>query len=1065
MPCTKSTPFSTKPIRKNKQPDTIFMKLQIVDIILRRPVTVVMLSLMVIGFGLFALSNLKVTLYPSLDIPVVAISTGYRNVSPDDMVALLVEPIEAAVAGIDGIESIESNARKGSAFIRMNLKPGTNARKVELDAREALDRIRNNLPREATPPVIFQFDPENFPVMRLSVEASNRGLDELRNLSIELVEPLLERINGVASADTRGGLQRIVYVDLNPELMAMNRLTTSQVESAIRANNVQIPVGNLVVNRSSYSIRAQSVFVNVAEIEQTVVTMRNGTQPVRISDVARVSDSFEDVTTVEEVNGKNSVTVEIQKQSDANTLEVTNGVLEALPEIIQRLPPGVYINVLSNEGTSIETSINNLAQSAVFALILVVLILILFLGGWRSSSVVAFSIPISMTATFAAMYFMGLTLNFVSITGLALAVGLLVDSSIVVLESIVGKLEEGRPLFKAASEGTKEVIGALWGSTLSTLVVFLPFLFISGMTSVFMRDLAITISLAISFAFLASIILVPVFASRILPKGGFKKVSRMSMLFSILEKYYGRSLQWVLTHKMIAFVFIVGIFYGTWYFNSNIESTFLPSSDAGQINVNVELPPGTNLVRTAEAIKDISEQLRQEPYVQTIVTSIGTSGFRSDSNVGRITLTLTPADDRELTSDQIAVQLRRRFDLAGVRVSIFASGGSAFRFRGGGGGWGGVGNTIRVTLFGQDTEILVGIANRIEEVMMLDTMVVSVNNPTTSGLPEMHYIVDRQRVSRAGSNLSEVANSFKTQARGTQVGFFRTGGREVPIEVRLGEEYRQSLQDLQQFQILQIADQRVPLENLGRFETVEAMSRITRRDRETMMDVSVSVIGAVDAQRDRIIELFENEIVLPDGYRYEFAGTNQDTQQGRSDIFIALLFGLILTYMVMASKFENFRDPFVIMFSIPLAFFGSYLMLYFTGTPWSVPAGLGMIILVGIVINNGIVMVDYIHQYCTREQDNNNYIANLVIAAKRRMRPILLTALTTIGSMIPLALELGSGSETWSPLALTVIGGLAFSAIFTLYVVPVVLVSISKSRRRAAKEYKLHLATIKTQLS
>lgn len=1033
------------------------MKYKIVDNILHRPVTVVMLSLLVIGFGLFAFSKLKVTLYPSLDIPVVAISTGYRNVNPEDMMKLLVEPIEAAVSGINGVESVESNARKGSAFIRMNLKAGTNARQVELDAREALDRIRNNLPREATQPVIFQFDPENFPVMRLSVEASNRGLDELRTLSIELIEPLLERIGGVASADTRGGLQRMVYVELNPLLVAQYKLTTAQIENAIRQNNVQIPVGNLVSDRRNYSIRAQSVYATVEEIGQTIIANNDGL-PVRVSDVGDVLDSFVDVTSLEEVNGKNSVTIEIQKQSDANTLEVTNGVIDAIPDIIDRLPPGVNINVLSNEGTSIESSINNLAQSALFALALVVLILVIFLGGWRSSSVVALSIPISMTATFASMYFMGLTLNFVSITGLALAVGLLVDSSIVVLESIIGKIEDGNSIFDSAVEGTKEVIGSLWGSTLTTLVVFLPFLFTTGIASVFMKDLAITISLAIGFAFLASFILVPVFASRLITAKDVAKQNKMSRIFKRMEGYYETSLKWVVTHKLVMVAVIIGIFVGTWYFNKNIESILLPQADAGQINLNIELPAGTNLVQTASAMKGIADQLQNEEYVQTIVTSIGQAGFRADSNFGRITLTLTPADERTLTSDEIAMQLRRRFDLAGVRVSIFASGGSGFRFGGGGGGWGGVGNTVRVTLYGQDTDLLVGISNRIEEVMVQDSLVISVDNPRTDGVPEMQYVLDRQRVSRAGSNLSEVANSFKTQARGTQVGFFRSGGREVPIEVRLKEEYRQSLQDMREFEVVQVGDQRIPLTSLGTFQTVEGVNRITRRDRETIMDVSISVSGNAQAQRARIIELFENEIVLPDGYRYEFTGSNQDQDSANQSLLYALLFGLILTYMVMASKFENFRDPFVIMFTIPLAFFGSYLILWLTGTPWSIPAGLGMIILVGIVINNGIVMVDYIHQYCDKEINNNDYITNLIKASKRRMRPILLTALTTIGSMIPLALELGSGSETWSPLALAVIGGLAFSSLFTLYIVPVLLIGISKKRRQAAKAYKLQLS-------
>ena len=1029
------------------------MKYSIVDKILYRPVTVIMLSLLVIVFGLFALSNLKVTLYPSLDIPVVAISTGYRNVNPEDMATLLVEPIEAAIAGIDGVESIESSARKGSAFIRMSLKPGTNARQVELDAREALDRIRNTLPVEATPPVIFQFDPENFPIMRLSIQASNRGLDELRTISIEQIEPLLERIGGVASADTRGGLQRTIYVELNPVQMAQYGLTTSQVESAIRQNNQQIPVGNLVVNRQNYSIRAESVFGNVEEIANTIIT-NSEREPVRIRDVGNVMDSFVDVTTLEEVNGRNSVTIEIQKQSDANTLDVTNGVLESLPDITDRLPPGIFVDVLSNEGTSIETSINNLAQSALIALVLVVVILVVFLGGWRTSTVVALSIPISMTATFAAMYFMGLTLNFVSITGLALAVGLLVDSSIVVLESIVGKVEDGESIFKAAVEGTKEVIGSLWGSTLTTLVVFLPFLFTTGITNVFMQDLAITISLAISLSFLASFILVPVFASRMLTAKIVNNTNIITRMFKRLEGFYANSLKWVVTHKLIMSLVIVGIFYGTWFFNSSIESILLPSSDAGQININVELPSGSNLVQTATTIREISEQLQNESYVETIVTSIGQGGYTADSNIGRISLTLTPADDREITSEEIALQLRRRFDLAGVRVSIFASGGTGIRI-GRGGQWGGIGNNIRVTLIGPETELLVAMSNRIEEVMLQDSLVISVDNPRTSGVPEMHYILDRQVVSRAGSNLSEVANSFKTQARGTQVGFYRSDGREVPIEVRLQEEYRQSLQDMREFQVLQVGDQRIPLASLGTFQTVEGVNSITRRDRETIMDVSINVTGNPTAQRERIIELFENEIVMPEGYRYSFTGDNVDQAEASSNLFYALIFGLILTYMVMAGKFENFRDPFVIMFTIPLAFFGSYLILWLTGNPFSIPAGLGMIILVGIVINNGIVMVDYIHQYCDKQHGNGNYIENMIQAAKRRMRPILLTALTTIGSMIPLALELGSGSETWSPLALTVIGGLTFSSILTLYIVPVVLVGISKSRRQAAKEYKI----------
>ncbi|MEN9839541.1 MAG: hypothetical protein RL177_1020, partial [Bacteroidota bacterium] len=775
--------------------------------------------------------------------------------------------------------------------------------------------------------------------------------------------------------------------------------------------------------------------------------------PVRVKDVAFVNDGFIDIASLEEVNGKNSVTIEVQKRSDANTLDVSTGVLASLPDVMERLPAGVTVQVLTNDGTSIETQISNLAQSALVALGLVVLILLVFLGGWRSSTVVALSIPISMTATFACMYALGLTLNFVSITGLALAVGLLVDSSIVVLESIVGKLEDGVPRTRAIVDGTKEVIGALWGSTLTTLVVFIPFLFVTGQTAVFTYDLAVTISLAITFAFLASFILIPVFASKLLSKEGIDSDTRISKLFLRLESGYGRGLEWALLHKKIVVLLVVGVFYGSYFFNSKLSNVFFPNSDSGQINMNVELPAGSTLVQTAETVRGIAKTLQQDPEVATVVSSIGQGGWRADANYGRITLQLVPADEREKTSEDIAIELRRRFDIPGVRLSVNAGGGFG---PGGGGGRGGsgFGQDIRVTLIGQDTDILKGITTKIEQVMLQDTSVISVDNPRVDGIPELNFELDRQLVSRLGSSINEVANSFKTQARGTQVGFYRVGGREVPIEVRLDERYRQSLRDLEQFQILQVGDQRVPVAQLGQFEATEGVNRIQRRNRETIMDVSISVTGDAATHRERITRLLREEVVLPDGYRFEFTGSNQDQQQANQSLLWALLTGLILTYMVMAAKFENFKDPFVIMFTIPLAFFGTYFLFWLTGTNTSVPAYLGMIILVGIVINNGIVMVDFIHQKADHGLSDIDYVKTMIQASKDRLRPILLTALTTIGSMVPLALEIGSGSETWSPLAKAVIGGLTFSSIFTLFVVPVFLVGISKKRRKAVIAYR-----------
>ena len=393
--------------------------------ILRRPITVIMITIIMTAFGIFSLQNLRVTLFPSINIPVLAISTGYQNVSPEDINRILVNPIEGAVSAIEGIESLEARVSRGSAFIIMRLKDGTDIRKTELKVREALDNVRNELPNQAREPVIFQFDPENRPIMKLSIDASNRGLDELRNLGVELVEPRLERIDGLASAETQGGLERRIYVDVSPMSLAQYNLSPSDIENALRQNNSQLPIGNVISDRISYSVRVQSTYDSVEEIANTIVQVADNGVPIRVKDVAEVSDGFTDVTSLVTVNDRNSVSVDIQKSSpDANTLDVVNAVKANLDELNDIMPPGVNIQVLSDEGRNIDDSINNLSQSATSALIVVIAVILIFMGGWRISLVVATSIPVSIAASFAAMYFADLTLNILTISALALAIWL-----------------------------------------------------------------------------------------------------------------------------------------------------------------------------------------------------------------------------------------------------------------------------------------------------------------------------------------------------------------------------------------------------------------------------------------------------------------------------------------------------------------------------------------------------------------------------------------------------------------------------------------------------------------
>lgn len=1018
-------------------------KFSVAERILKRPITVIMITLVVIGFGMFSLSNLKVTLYPSFNIPILAVSTGYSNVAPEDMQKLVVEPIEGAISSIEGIETLESNISKGSAFIILRLKSGINIRNTELKVREEISRIRNELPREAADPVIFQFDPENFPIMRLSLETDNRGLDELRQLGVEFIEPRIERLEGVASADTRGGLERKVFVNVAPMSLAQHRLVPSDIEAALQSNNIQVPVGDIRTGQNSYSVRAQSMYPGVEEIKQTIIKVTDEGIPIRIKDVATVEDSFAEITTLVEINGKNSVSVEVQKKSDANTLDVVNAVKDRLSAINANLPPGVSLQVLTDDGENIENSISNLTQSALAALVVVIIILLIFMGGWRIALVVAATIPVSVTASFAAMHAAGLTLNILTITALALAIGLLVDNAIVVSESIARKLEENIDNMQAALEGTNEVVGALLGATLTTLGVFVPIIGLSGMQAQFFSEFALTISISIAISFVSSIILVPVLSLLFLDSTHFQKTSGATESLKKLEQWYADSLRWIMFRKWMVLLFVGVILGGSYLLYNTLQFEFLPQSDTGSASISVDLPSGTKLVRTARVLRDFSNQIREKKEVESVVTQIGQRGFRTRTNTGQITVTLVDAEEREISTNQFSAGLRQQLQAPGVDVTI----------RGAGGDFGGFGSGIDLSLVGPDMEVLQAISNKIEGVVLADSNVISVDNGRTDPTPELHFHVDRQRISRMGHSLNEVANSLKTQVQGTRVGYLRQQGREIPIEVRASKSTLTNRAQLFDLELLQSDSQRIPVAALGRFESVEGVDQISRRDRQTILDVNIQVAGNPNEFREKLTNIIREEVVLPEGYRYEFSGSTRDADEGTNEIVWSLLFAILLTYMIMASLFENFRDPFVIWFSIPLAFFGALLGLWLLNTSLSATAFIGMFMLVGIIVNNGIVLVDYIHLYTEYHDKADSLFNNAIEACKRRLRPILLTALTTICSMIPLSIGIGTGSEMWAPLARAVIGGLFFGSILTLYVVPVFIMGINKKRRDAIKNH------------
>lgn len=1027
--------------------------------ILNRPITVIMCTLIVVGFGIFSLTNLRVTLFPSLNIPILAISSGYQNVAPEDIDRIIVTPIEGAVAAIEGIESLEARVSRGNAFIIMRLYDGTDIRKTELKVQKAIDQIRADLPEQAREPTIFQFDPENRPIMQLSISSGLKGLDELRETAIEVVEPSLERLVGLASADTRGGLERRIYVDVSPMQLAQHNIVPQEIETAIRNNNTQLPMGNVIAQNISYSVRAESMYESVDQIKKTIIKIADNGVPIRVEDVADVSDGFTEVTSLVNVNGNNSVSIEVQKNSDANTLDVVNAVKAAVPEINEKLPPGVTLKILSDEGRAIDDSINNLAQSSLFALIVVVLVILIFMGGWRISLVVALSIPVSIAASFATMYAANLTLNIFTISALALAIGLLVDNAIVVAESIARKLEDGLTRYQAALSGTNEVIGPLLGSTLTTLGVFIPITLISGIQGVFFREFALTISFAIAISFISSIVLVPVLSVLVLNRDQFNKRSFMFTALHKLEGGYGFVLQWILRHKWIPTLLLIGIISGTVYMYQTINKEGFPETDSGEIDVDITLQEGTKLIRTVEVMKQFEGQLLQKPEIETLISSIGRSRWTEQANRGSFTLQLVPIEERETTSNELAAALRQELVAPGVTVRASVEGGG-IRF--GGRGFRSGGGSVRLSLVGPEMTELLRISNQIEEKFLEDPNIISVDNGRTDPTPELQFIVDRNRVGMMNAGISQVAGNLRTQTLGNQAGFFRTEGKEIPIEVRTAKTSLKSREDLFDLEVLQFEDQRIPVVAVGEFVETKGVDSYSKRDREILLDVNISFNGDANIYRGLITDFINNEVIMPEGYRYEFTGASREAQEGARQFLFAGLAALVLMFMIMASLFENFRDPFVIWLCIPMALFGALAGLMILGTPLSTTGNIGLFMLVGIIVNNGIVLVDYMHLRTKGMafdiSSGSEFLSAILQACKRRMRPVLLTAITTICSMIPLSLELGAGSEIWSPLAKTVIGGLLFGVLFTLFITPAisvgfkqVIVWISKLFKRSEK--------------
>ena len=1033
---------------------------------IKRGITFSMVYLIAIGFGIFGLSSLKLDLYPNITFPVIAVMSQYEGVGPEDIEEVLTRPLEQSVTAVENVKKITSNSGAGTSVIIMEFAWGSDMEKAENDVRTNIDFVRDFLPEGSTDPITFAFNPAMQPIVYLAASSDQLGMAELRRLIDEQVSPILERLPGVASTDVQGGLERQIRILVDPHALAAQGFSLQQIVQILRMENLQIPGGIIDETAKEFSVKTYGQYASIEQIGNTVIGQKNGV-PIYLNNVAQVVDGYKEQRMVLRNNGKSALMLYVMKQTDANTVSVAKVIQEQLPKIAEKVGNGVEFETVIDFSDFINDAIGNLMSTLIQASFLAFLVLLFFLRNIRSSIIVAISIPVSIIVTFFVMRQAGITLNIISMAGLALAVGMLVDNAIVVLENIFRLKEEGLPIRQAADEGTSQVSNAIIAATLTTLAVFIPILFVPGIAGILFNDMAITIVFSLSVSLLVALTLIPLLTSRWVKSGQSvvknKFLNRVSdsigKFLNNIEQLYLKSLDFFMKRRKTMLIGITILFIITIIMSGRIGGDFLGNSDQSMVNINVERESGAGLTTTNETFLAIEKLIEENvPEAKNVYLTFGTGDVWSTifgnagSNKGQIMISLTDIDERERSQFEIEDSLRKYFDsVPGAIVSYQDNSGMP--------GMGG-GGDISIKIFGYDRTVAAAVGNQIADAMEQVEGVVDIDKSYSKPSPEYQVFLDRDRISSMGLSVTQVAMAIESSIKGTVATVYREGGKEIDVLVQLDEEYRNSATDIENIFISSPMGMQIPLSNFATIVPGESATTIVREDQERMVSVSCSISGKDLSTTRQAVEEKINELTLPQEFRWEIGGTAEDQMESFGYLGLALLAAVFLVYMVMASLFESLLHPFIIIFTIPLAFIGVVWGLIFTGTTLTITALIGGMLLVGIVVNNGIVLIDYINQL--REKQNYELWKAVMVGGKRRLRPILLTALTTIFSMMPLALELGSGAEIWSPMARAVIGGLTASTFFTLIIIPVLYFIIERMLlRRKMKKGKIEKFVIR----
>ena len=1039
--------------------------MKIYESAVRKPISTILLFVGVIVFGLFSLMNLAVDQYPEIEIPQISVITMYPGANAADIETNITRVLEDNLNTVNNLKKLTSKSQDNVSMITVEFEYGSDLNEGANEIRDVVSRVQSMLPDDVDYPTIFKFSTSMIPVMMLAVTA-DESYPALNKILDDKLVNVLNRVDGVGAVSIVGAPEREIQVNVDPTKLDAYGLSVEQLGQIIAAENVNIPSGSIDIGNNTFNIKADGEFKLSDELRKIVVSNLGG-RTVMLTDVAEIRDTLEKATMDERVNGKRGVRVIFQKQSGSNTVNIVHEIQRRLPEIQRTLPKDVKMELIYEASQEITDAIGSLSETIMYAFIFVVLVVMVFLGRWRATFIICMTIPVSLICSFIYLFATGSTLNIISLSSLSIAIGMVVDDAIVVLENITTHIERGSNPKEAAIYATNEVWLSVIATTLVVVAVFLPLTMVPGMAGILFRELGWIVTIVVCVSTTAAISLTPMMSAYLLKlDGGVHDYKGIGIVYKPIDRAlewldnaYARALDWVVHHRRITFGCMMLLFLASLGLVTQVPTEFFPPSDNGRISATVKLEQNLSMEYTARIARQIDSVI-YDKFPEVVIVSASAGANSSDnafaamqttgSHIINYNMRLRDLAERERTIYQISDLLRKELDMIPeVRQYTVTPGGAS-------GGMSGSA-TADIKVFGYDMELANAVANDLKEKLSDLEGTRDVQLSRDELRPEFNVVFDRDRLSYYGMNSATAAQAVRNRIDGLTASKYREDGDEYDIVVRYGEPFRTRVEDVENITLYNMQGRPVKLKEVGKVQEEYAAPETQRENRQRIITVQ-STLGAGVALSDVVdeIEKLIDSYQLPDGIDLEVGGTVEDQGDAFRDLLTLFVLIVILVYIVMATQFESLKFPFIIMFTIPFAFTGVFMALWMTSTPLSLIALIGAIMLVGIVTKNGIVMVDYMNLLIER---GSGVFDAVIAGGKSRLRPVLMTSFTTVLGMLPLAIGTGAGSETWQPMGIAVIGGLTFSTVLTLFIVPVLYSIMVNRAQRKEREKMARLAT------